>query len=83
MNFPKLQMLIEAKKGKSVEMDFDLEADAPSDARKKKKVAPSPADTEQPIDKAAVLSFLKSCDVKCRADIKKKLDRMVELDMAE
>lgn len=82
MNFPKLQMLIEAKKRKSPEMDFDLDTDEPTINPKKKKVVPQPAETEPVVDKATVLSFLKSCDAKCRADVKKKLDKMVEADMA-
>ncbi len=71
MKFPKLQALTEAKKPKNDEgeMTFgDGEVEPKSDA---------PA-----VDKAAVLAFLKGCDAKCRADVKKKLDKMVAADEA-
>lgn len=42
-----------------------------------------PKDEAPAVDKAAVLSFLKGCDVKCRADVKKKLDKMVAADEAK
>lgn len=35
------------------------------------------------VDKTAVLAFLKSCDAACRADVKSKLDKMVEKDLEE
>lgn len=69
--FPKLQALTEAKKSKKVEDEMDF---AGGEVEPKGK-----ADT---VDKAAVLSFLKSCDAKCRADVKKKLDKMVAADEA-
>ena len=34
------------------------------------------------VDKAAVLAFLKDCDPECRADVHKKLTKMVEADEA-
>ncbi len=75
MNFPKLQALTEAKKKKvedEMEMDF-------GDGE----VAPEEDTEEKPaVDKAAVLAFLKSCDAKCRAEVCKKLQAMVEKDKA-
>ena len=75
MNFPKLQALTEAKKKKvddEMELDFgDGEVASEEDTEEK------PA-----VDKAAVLAFLKSCDAKCRAEVCKKLQAMVEKDKA-
>jgi len=84
MKFPRLQMLAEAKKKAKPaadEMDFDMEGgegelDMPMDdmpASKGKKAA---------ITKADVLSYLKGCDAKCRAEVHTKLMAMVEADEA-
>ena len=76
MNFPKLQSLMEAKK-KPVQDEMDFEVDMTDEAPADKPKGDKPA-----VDKAAVLAYLKGCDVKCRADVKKKLDKMCEADMA-
>jgi len=50
---------------------------------KKPKAEPMDEPTDAPVvDKAAVLAFLKDCDAKCRADVKKKLDKMCAADEA-
>lgn len=78
MNFPKLQMLSEARKKKDpVEDEMSFDMDDAGEAKPAKAKAEAPA-----VDKAAVLSFLKSCDAKCRADVKKKLDKLVAADEA-
>lgn len=85
MNFPKLQMLSEARKKKPVEdeIDFGMEDgegsvgdddDAPEGMKAKGEVT---------VDKAAVMKFLKDCDAKCRAEVCKKLTKMVAADSAE
>lgn len=70
MNFPKLQQLTEARKKKPAEDEMDFAAG-------EVEVDAAPA-----MDKAACLAFLKSCDAKCRADVHKKLMKMVEADAA-
>ena len=80
MNFPKLQMLSEARKKKDPvedEMSFDMDDAGEGEAKPAKAKAEAPV-----VDKAAVLSFLKGCDAKCRADVKKKLDKLVAADEA-
>lgn len=75
MNFPKLQALTEAKKKKADdEMEMDFEAGEMEPAEE--------AEEKPAVDKAAVLAFLKSCDAKCRAEVCKKLQAMVEKDKA-
>ena len=79
MNFPKLQMLSEARKKKEPvedEMSFDMDDAGEGEAK------PAKAKAKAVVDKAAVLSFLKGCDAKCRADVHKKLMKMVAADEA-
>ncbi len=76
MNFPKLQALMEAKKKPAAdEMDFDVDASGEGEVEETAEEKPA-------VDKAAVLAFLKGCDARCRADVKKKLDKMVASDEA-
>lgn len=96
MNFPMLQMLAEAKKKSMDDMDADLDMDMEIDTSMEpvkksksmgdKKASPkgmkASAGDEVMVDKAAVLKFLKDCDPKCRADVHKKLMKMVEADEA-
>ena len=75
------ESLHEGKKSddEQVEVEFEIDA-ATGEAGEGKKSTKTDAPT---VDKAAVLSFLKSCDAKCRADVKKKLDKMVAADEAD
>ena len=84
MNFPRLQMLAESKKKKDpvddMEMDFELDADSAGDRMYAPKGMKAKGDA--PIDKAAVLKFLKICDAECRAEVHTKLMKMVKADEA-
>lgn len=97
MQFPKLQMLAEAKRKKPAddEMDFDLDSgdldldDAPIEKKTKsageKKAAPAglKAKGDEAIaDKGAVLKFLKDTTPADRKSICAKLQKMVEADEA-
>lgn len=76
------------------ELDMDMEIDTSMEPVKKsksmgdKKAAPkgmkdTPSAGDAPVvDKAAVLKFLKGCDAACRADVHKKLMKMVAADEA-
>lgn len=83
MNFPMLQMLVEGKKKKAapdMDADMDLEMEIDTSMEPEVKIKKT---KEIVVDKAAVLKFLKDCDAKCRKDVCKKLQSMVEADEAD
>jgi len=93
MTFPKLQMLSEAKK-KADEMEFDMDMEAGEgdmDSMSDKEETPKGMKAkggsmgDKPVDMAAVMKYLKSCDADCRKEVHDKLMKMVEADekMAE
>ena len=82
MNFPKLQMLTEARKKDPAEEEMSFDLDNAGEGETKAKPATKPKADDSVVDKAAALAFLKGCDAKCRADVKKKLDKLVAADEA-
>lgn len=78
-----LQLLTEAKKKKAApDMDADLDLEMEIDTSMEPEVKIKKT-KEVTIDKGAVLKFLKDCDAACRAEICKKLTKMVAADADE
>jgi hypothetical protein len=91
MNFPKLQMMTEAKK-KADEMEFDMDMEAGEgdmDSMGDKMDTPKGMKAEccsncgEPVDMATVMKYLKSCDADCRKEVHDKLMKMVMMDDAD